>query len=70
MPEYIPAEGEFVFVVKDDVIQYPGKTDSVDHSTRTARIQPVGEPHARRRVPFTEIRRHPLSTQRNRPEES
>lgn len=69
MPEYIPAEGEFVFVVRDDVIQYPGKVASVDHSTRTARIRPVGDDSARPRVPFTEIRRHPLSTQRSRSEE-
>lgn len=69
MPEYIPASGEFVFVVRNGVIQYPGRTDSVDLTTRTARIQPVGEDSARRRVPFTEIRRHPLSAQRNRPEE-
>lgn len=64
MTAYIPASGEFVFVVRDGVIQYPGQAVNVDHLNQEATIRPVGEDVDPVPVPFTEIRRHPLSTQR------
>lgn len=69
MTGYIPTEGDFVMVVRNGLIVGAGKVDSVDHTTQTARIQPVGQPHARPRIPFTELRRRPRSA-RPAPEEN
>lgn len=70
MISYIPAVGEFVFVVDDGVIQYPGQVTYANTVSRRAMIRPVGEDVDPIPVHFDYIRQHPLSTQRNLPEES
>lgn len=66
--DYTPTKGEFVFVITDGTIDYPGKVVQTNPLTRTALVVPVGEDVDPLPVAFNRIQRHPLSTQRGIPE--
>jgi hypothetical protein len=70
MTEWTPAVGQFVLVVYEGLITCPGKVIAVDTGTRTATVHPVGEIDPLPAVPFDNIRRHPLSTQRDTSEKN
>lgn len=69
MTDYIPTDGEFVFVTRYGYIDFPGLVVAVNTGTRRALVRPVGEDVDPVPVGFDDIRRHPLSTQRGIPEE-